>query len=346
MPRRARIALSAESFGFGPVSKVCAVGQRLREIADVEVIAYGEGLVAEFFEHEGYEVQAPAAMTGAFDGAVVGLSPSLARKWRQLGVPVFYIDSLAFMWDTAYYRAELPEGVVSLYFCQDVFGSAAAVRANAAWLPVVPVQAIVRATAGPIRRGAGVVFNLGGCKNPFGEDATAAYSDLVGPIIAAAPADSVVLCSRAAAPILKLDVRCLPQHDAVSAFVTASVVYSSPGLTSLLEFATLGVRPILLPPQNLSQLYILHQLLRQLPSNEHLARLTALYPVGRFDDEATGVAYVAARNRDLSASLAHLDLYAAARREPESHRVELDLCGGFDGADQCARAIAARVDPT
>jgi hypothetical protein len=346
MSQRLRVALSAEPFGFGPVSKVCSVAERLAATIDVELIAYGDGLVAEFFEHDGYDVQPLDRIASGYDGAIVAISPSLARTWLQNGTPVFYLDSLAFMWNASYYESELPKDSLTLYFCQDIFGSFENARRNASWLPVVPVQAIVRASAEAIPGGRGgnpTIFNLGGCKNPFSDDATIEYANLVRPIIAnyaSAHAKPSVLCSRSAAPILGVDVESLAHKSAVASFTASSCVYTSPGLTSLLEFSALGVRPIVLPPQNLSQFYILHHLCQLLPQSRHLRQLTDLYPAKTFANEAEGVAYVVAQNRELCETGDHLPLYMSAQHDPEQHRISLPICDGFDGATQCAREIA------
>ena len=340
---RSRIALSAESFGFGPVSKVCAVANELKRIGFTNIVAYAEDIAAEFFKLQGIEVRSLDCLYDGRDVAIVGLSPVIARRYKQCDIPVFYIDSLAFMWNSTYWETEIPNGTVTEYWCQNVFNSVPKVRAAAPWLPLVSVDPITRKFPSRIKQPAddSVIVNLGGFSNPFDSESSIVYARLIAPLIEtlAKQVRLRVLASQTTRGMMNFPTDVLKHESALTLFQSADAVFTSPGLTTLLELAQLDIDPIILPPQNLSQLNILRHLSDMTPNHGLLERIIALYPIQQFAHESEGVAFVREINASLVKTGAISSIYADVLDHPRDYFLTLGIADRFNGASQCARRL-------
>jgi hypothetical protein len=182
-----RVLIAAEAFGFGPSSKLCSIAHELRARWEVDFFTNEHLTAARFPE---FKALAPkhtsTAQLSEFDAALVCLSPTAAQLCLGQGLPVYYVDSLGFMWSKAFFATEFPESHrCRAYFCQDIFGAADTIFANAPQTKVKKVGAIVprfsiQTNSMPRLP---LVMQLGGLINPFNECAAREYLMLVGPIL-------------------------------------------------------------------------------------------------------------------------------------------------------------------
>jgi len=99
-----RIAVCAQSFGFGPVSKACAIAKALIEgCQGLELVCIADSISKEFMKREGVWQESRDVTIGddtvsnlnrqdfeGLDGAVVVLDPKMASFWVLCGIRVFF----------------------------------------------------------------------------------------------------------------------------------------------------------------------------------------------------------------------------------------------------------------
>ncbi|MFE9454113.1 hydroxymethylcytosylglucuronate/cytosylglucuronate synthase [Streptomyces sp. NPDC006739] len=282
--RPLRIIVSAVDFGWGSAGKLSSVLQALTSRAALEVIGVGTELGRPVLAGHGItewrrvdprrDVAGVATLVAetAVDLAVVVLDPVLATTLQVAGCPVVYIDSLPFLWTE---HDPLPVDV-ALYCAQRTLPlPPAADRAlarvkNLVWVaPIVPEAAqepVPRSAADPGADGGYTVVNLGGLHSPFTHAGDHSYQRLVLEAALNALADldathvvitgNVEPTSVPAPPArLTVETRSCPHAEFTQLLARAAGVLTSPGLTTILELAALGRNAVLLPPQNLSQVF-------------------------------------------------------------------------------------------
>ncbi|WAL98475.1 hypothetical protein [Streptomyces sp. Je 1-369] len=201
---------------------------------------------------------------GASPGAALVVNdPASADRIARSGTPVVYVDSLPYLWTV---DAEVPVAA-TVYCAQRSLArelpptSPLRGRADVRWVePIVPP---------PRRRtgGAGAVINVGGLHSHLVGGASDAYLravvvPLVGALrrggrrIAAVCGNLPPWVRTELAAVLPRGVHVGPlrAYEFEAALLRADALFTSPGSTTILQAASLGLPTVLLPPQNLSQI--------------------------------------------------------------------------------------------
>lgn len=351
-----RIGVSAEAFGFGPASKAAAIVAGLTEVMPIEPVPIASSIAHEFLAREGIGGEEPidvhtqagrrraASLAASLDLALVVMIPEAVPVLQSL-TPVVYVDSLGFLWPAGYFDDHPSLRQVAAYIAQDVFDAARQIRSY----DVCNVYAVGALT--PVRKwsvGArrGDLVHVGGLLNTFSASDGPRYLRLIIDLIAGlvSPGTEVLMSDavRAANPSVgRLQAATLSHVATQRAFAEAACVFTSPGLTSLLELASLGSPVVPLPPQNLSQAYIISEI-AALPEVPDLWRMLAeAYPVTRGIPEEAGVAEVRGRNARYAASTAFRTEYRrlagdAGRRR---HPVPKTIVSDYDGVSATVEII-------
>lgn len=350
-----RIAVCAQSFGFGPVSKACAIAKALLEgCQGLELVCIADSVSKEFMKREGLwkddrdftvgddEIDLlKREDLGRIDAAVVVLDPKLASFFHSW-VPTYFVDSLGFMWDDGFFQQFPLLRDIHIYFVQDVFGAHDRLAAKGVQ-NLYPVGAILDTRVTLPQDAPDLTFHLGGLFNIFDETPIRNYVEGIVPIIEklGVGLHSVVLTSRRALEsfeILRttnLPVRNLPHDQALGMFTQSGSVLTSPGLTTLLELMYLQVPVIPLPPQNMSQALIISNLVVHWSSAPEIwAFLVEHYPLTDEMGEEEGVRMVQSINEkllncsDFQESYVDLALKAIAQPYSLPSNLVLDLDGG------------------
>ena len=283
-PRRRlrRVAYVTTAFGFGPASKAAAIAEAMKEHdSETQLDFFGNGIDYEFAARSGVydrlyrlDVDDPVVVAhlvpllDAYDAAVVVINPLVAEAWPKGGPPLYYVDSLAWMWSTP------PAGLdkAARYFAQDFLLPRPRVDA---WgknirIQVVPPIISTSARTGRFSIDASVLLvNFAGCANPFTptEQYLPHATLQIEAILRARPENIkriVVASNKGLADLLKTEFRDEPRtefdHFEPSEFqyllATSSLIFTTPGLTTTLEAAQLRRELRLLLPLNYSQALI------------------------------------------------------------------------------------------
>lgn len=351
--RRSRptIIAVAEGFGFGPTSKLLAVVRALDALTSADWVFVSEGPGADLMELDGRSpIRASPGSATALPPAslaIVAGSPDWAQRLSST-MPVYFIDSLGFMWTEADEADLVPVRTgIRGYFAQNLFDSVD----NLARLgvgQVVAVSGIVeRSEPEPTADVPDVVLSLGGVVNPFTDASTQAYFDLASDVTQARidRGERVrVLFSPSAAA--RFDWRAGgevgPATTAETRFLLANSkrVAGSPGLTTLVEATRSEVGLVPLPAQNWSQAMICRQIAQ--------AGVPGLWPVleqayraipGSLGERA-GLAAVNAVNADLLRDRELRSLIIDAIDGPAAGLPAALLGAPFTGAQECAHLVA------
>lgn len=293
------------------------------------------------------------------EDAALGLvinDPRAADELAHGGLPVIYVDSLPYLWT-------LPEEVprsVAAYCAQRSpaslpAGSPLADRHDIIWVdPLAP-------RARGLRGGSGIVINVGGLHSHLTGDSTDAYVRLAVIPLARLLAGSAHPVAAVCGNLPDWSVRelraILPDESRIGPLAPAEferllrradTLITSPGSTTVLQAAALGLRISLLPPQNLSQILNVERYCA--PSVPRCdwpaevidrARVDALRPSG--EDAVLEYIYgrIAGAATDGVTDAVMTDCFAAAIDElaiggeaPEPVRAL-----GFNGASQVARVV-------
>lgn len=276
--RPSRIAFVATSFGFGPVSKAVAVANALRRtLPGVQCDLFGSGLDYSFAIdtdafHRTIRLDVDdASVLGKllphladYDAVVSVLNLALVETWPYGEVPLYLVDSLAWMWP------DLPSGAerVRRYFVQRYLVPDERIVAWERRAPLAGVGPIVEVggEGDDVRRERMLLVNLSGCANPF---APPAFFDRYARAIATSVLRHAGLRFErivfAAGTHLHESIRScaigrddvtvaqLPHDAFVRALRSAELFLTSPGITATLEAEALGVPTRFLLPQNYSQ---------------------------------------------------------------------------------------------
>src|SRR3990172_2288916 len=271
-----RIAVCAQSFGFGPVSKACAIAKALIEgCQGLELVCIADSISKEFMKREGVWQESRDVTIGddtvsnlnrqdfeGLDGAVVVLDPKMASFFHPW-VPTYFVDSLGFMWDKSFFQQFPCLQDIHIYFVQDVFGARDKLAAKGV-KNLYPVGAIIDTRVSVPTDAPDLIFHLGGLINIFDRKPIQAYVEGVIPIIEmlGKSQSSMILTSRNAFNefeiLRKTNIPvCNVSHDlAMGLFSRSNSVFTSPGLTTLLEMMSLRIPVVPLPPQNMSKALI------------------------------------------------------------------------------------------
>lgn len=272
-----RIGLYAIPFGFGPVSKSIAIARAISQVVDVEWYFIGNGISLEFMKREalrGRLIEAPSnpedmgdlsGIASQIDAAIVLMDNGWANALAE-HVPVYFADSLGFMWNKTDFDSYPHMNKMKAYYVQNIFGAYENMKEMgvANIRPVPPIIDTHYKVSDELTNRA--VLHMGGLMNPMNPDTTRFYIKGMRQIIDALHLeDPLLLMSETARlafsdDLAGLDARTLPHAQALGAIAKSSFTWSSPGLTTLLEMAKLGVRTAPLPPQNYSQALNIHNM--------------------------------------------------------------------------------------
>lgn len=275
MPPRTLVCC-ASSFGYGPVAKLLAIAQALRDrpvkprlVFVGTDIAYELAARANVFD----EVMFGAPETARVRQAVRsgdGLLSVMDRHYFPLAqdadIALFAVDSLFWL------RQPVPESIriARRAFVQDFDGVRQRLGQTAVRAEIV--GPIVRSLpSAPPRSDRRLVVNLGGGESPYGSlEHRPGYADLaVRAILTSELATrfdrQIVLISGQRLserlghtyPGCGIDFRSVSHDQALSLLGSATLVVTSPGLTTSLECFQLSTPTYFLPPQNSSQWWIL-----------------------------------------------------------------------------------------
>lgn len=250
-------------FGWGSLGKLRLI---LDQLAACPVALYGDApinaLAADLLGARHAFVNRPPESATV---ALVINDPAAADRIAGLGVPVIYVDSLPYLWAN---EGEVPGRRNVAYYCAQKFPtdrmpvSPQLLDRPIHWIdPIVPTP---RHRTG----GEGVVINLGGLHSHLAGDTVDAYLRLVLlPLVGelkAAGRDVSAVCGNLPADICGEVQSMLPAcrfvgrqtpYDFEALLRGADLLVSSPGSTTILQAISLRLPTLLLPPQNLSQIF-------------------------------------------------------------------------------------------
>jgi hydroxymethylcytosylglucuronate/cytosylglucuronate synthase len=200
------------------------------------------------------------------DVAVVINHPAAANKIGELDVPVIYVDSLPYLWMTA---DEIPNLSRVAYYCAQRYpqdrqpvGGPLQGRDEIIWIdPIVPV-------AKHRRGGQGVVVNMGGLHSHLVGDTIDAYLNVVLfpliKILQESERTVSAVCGNLPPTACQRVANMLPNCAFIGAqtpyeferiLKAADLLVTSPGSTTILQAMSIRLPTLLLPPQNLSQIF-------------------------------------------------------------------------------------------
>jgi len=277
---KVKLGLYAISFGFGPVSKAVAIARAVIKQIDVEWYLIGSGISLEFMKREGIKANIIDIsnyletelflkdLKNKIDGAIVVMDNDWANKLAP-HIPVFFADSLGFIWNKEDFKSFSNMGKIKKYYVQNLFGAydnllKIGFKNIKAISPIIDV--IYPESSNFARRN---VIHLGGLMNPLNPNTTKIYLNGIIQIIIKlkinAPLFLMSDAAKMAFPsLLKgCDIQSLTHKEAIAAVKYANSVWSSPGLTIMLEMAHMRVKTIPLPPQNYSQVLNIRNMVRE-----------------------------------------------------------------------------------
>ncbi|MFD0558170.1 hydroxymethylcytosylglucuronate/cytosylglucuronate synthase [Stackebrandtia endophytica] len=248
-------------FGWGSVGKLRLI---LDELSGVDVVLDRDSSVTEvatglLSDRHRLDHREPAEASVA----LVINDPSAADRLSHNGLPVIYVDSLPYLWAT---EDETP-GPVTVYCAQrwpgheSPRGGPLADRRDVEWInPIMP-------RARGRRGGNGAVVNVGGLHSHLVDSAADGYLRLaVLPMVDLLIARGhrvAAVCGNLPKWACRDLAELLPEGTAIgsqtpyefeSTLRGADLLVTSPGSTTILQAAGLGLPTMLLPPQNLSQI--------------------------------------------------------------------------------------------
>lgn len=275
-------AFLSTSFGFGPVSKAATIARELKEHAPhLEAHYFGAGIDYDYAaKSDSFErvfkvdVDERATLAGivprlaSYRAVFSVLNLDVLSLWRRGRVPLYLVDSLAWMWPDA------PDGLtnVEAYFVQDYMMPPERVRLWGEKWPLVLVGPIEEAGAAehvpPRERVNRLLVNFSGCSNPFAApELFEKYVSVLASAIMSEAGDYdgvVFCCNERLARHLQglfggaLGVRAghFTHEEFIGLLASSKFVLTAPGITTTLEVIASGADACFLLPQNYSQALI------------------------------------------------------------------------------------------
>lgn len=361
-----RIAVGAQAFGLGPVSKAASIARALTAAEPrVEAIFCAGSVCREYLigeslwraerdvDLEEVGLDRLAAALGPLDAAVVVLDPELTTSLGRCA-PCYFVDSLGFMWGRAFLDRYPAVRDAERYFVQDAF-DAADHLARLGVRNVHPVGGIIDSAMAPGDVAPHTIVHLGGLLNIFSAAPVRAYVDGILNLLdrLRLPDDTRILTSRSAQAAFeelsrsRYPVDSLPHATSLWMFSQARSVLTSPGLTTLLELTAQRIPFVPLPPQNMSQALIVYHVARFGTEAPEIWRfLASQYPIEPAIEEAEGVRLVQQRNADLLSDPGFADAYAhlAERTRTLRQPLPVSLVRDMNGAAAIRAAILSDVE--
>lgn len=271
------ILASAMNFGLGPVGKLSSIVNYINsKHNNINWYSCGDRFDLSIFENnifkdhcENKDEKSVYEYVNKYNikFAVVILDFELAEYLQKIGVIVYYVDSLPFMWTEA---DPIPLNV-NYYFAQKCVNMNE--RANRVLSKVknlIWVNPIIPCIENKIsNKKYDVVINLGGMDSPYGsgEDyiKIVLVNILKGLKLYYSMNSIVVTCGKNAQGTIKnilkltefenVEVETFKQNQFSSIVKNCKLFLTSPGMTTIYETCSYNKNTIMLPPQNLSQFY-------------------------------------------------------------------------------------------
>ena len=277
-------AFLSTSFGFGPVSKAVSIAQELRERSPhVRLHFFGAGIDCDFaVRNDTFDevIKADVDSTDVLAGLVRHLSHydsvfsvlnfEIVNLWSDKDCPLYLVDSLAWMW------ASPPRCLANVqrYYIQDYLVDDKRKRewSRIPCVKVIPPIELASShvhvdTESGTRR---LVVNLSGCANPFVDENmwrlyAGVLTDLVIDVFPEMYDEVQICCKKSLVDFLRTraagahgDVRVdyLPHDAFMECMASASMLLTTPGITTTLEALSLGTPIAYLLPHNYSQALI------------------------------------------------------------------------------------------
>ena len=272
-------AFVTTSFGFGPISKAVSIALELKaEAPEVETHYFGAGISYDYAQKSGafdlrteVDVDRRESLAALLPqltnyAAVVSvLNLDILSLWRRDLPPLYFVDSLAWMWPTP------PAGIenAAAYFVQDYLLPEERVKDWTAACPLVLVAPIASVSSGLEVRAEKqnrLLVNFSGCANPFAPpELYEKYALVLASAIleeAGQRYERIVFCgNEKLADYLRRNLGAAPfvqfahfaHEDFLRLLVSSALVLSVPGITSTVEALASETPLAFLLPQNDSQ---------------------------------------------------------------------------------------------
>jgi len=259
-----KVIVSAINFGLGPSGKLSSIIER--SISNrYDWYACGDKLDMSMFENNPFKDVCWSREYAEIIGfvkkyqlkvAIVVLDPQMAITLTQIGVKVIYIDSLPFMWS----ELDVIPTNVACYCAQKYPGykknQVLSTIENFTWINPITTNIYRERDS---RKGDYVVMNFGGLHSPYGdgreyfEIMMSAFLPLIKNKIYLTGGHQVVNLAKSMFP--EIECRTYPHRQFLRLVYNANLFITSPGLTTLYETCSMNRETIIMPPQNLSQIY-------------------------------------------------------------------------------------------
>lgn len=257
---RGLVHVSVVDFGQGSVGKFHHIAQHLKDVGftlDAGLPADIRAMLRKSSERDSSHRTAAEPQV-----ALVINDPEAANRQRRRGRKVVYVDSLPYLWTL---EAETPVHVDA--YCAQKFPGRLPPDSPLLGRDIIWVDSIVPSHGAVHHGGGGVVISIGGLRGPLMTEAVqdTYIGSVVLPVLTAIRERGVLvndLCGavprrwhdrlRAVEPGLR--IRNLPVDEFHEVLAQADLLLTSPGSTTMLEAASMGVPTALLPPQNISQM--------------------------------------------------------------------------------------------
>lgn len=274
-----KVVVATTNFGLGPVGKLSSIVNAGKN--RFEWYACGQEFDMNIFDKDVFkdkcwsmekqEIQ-NFVKKNNIDIALVVLKNKMARLLKEIGLKVVYVDSLPFMWT----KEDSKHGKVPMdmdAYCaqrtleldkksKEIFKNVK----NLHWVaPIVPYDEYIENEYKTGKEEEYILVNLGGLHSPVGngeEYINAVVKPLIR-ILYNIGECIYITCSTEAQNNIKemfkndknVFVMTLKQKEFLKKVKNASMFFTSPGLTTIVETQILMKKTIILPPQNLSQFY-------------------------------------------------------------------------------------------
>lgn len=354
-----KLGVAAQSFGFGPASKAAIIVRELIRYSNIiEPIILANGIAHEFFKREklnsipqicpSTNSKELTELCNHLSASVVALDPNWVNFLNDK-CPVFFIDSLGFIWGEDFFDKNPSLLKVEKYFVQDIFG--AYERLKKIGVPnLVPVGGIIKPKIENLskeKNQPSMVIHLGGLLNTVTDSSPKIYISFISNILRKIESKiSIILASKTASNALEWKFGIIPNAlthaQTLKRFQAATCVLTSPGLTALLELAAIQVPVIPLPPQNMSQAIIIANISRfWLTAPKIWKLLSAEYGDLTGFPEEEGIFRVNEINKKLLKSTSFLSAYQQALCEnlAEPSLIPINIVQDFNGVKVCSKHI-------
>ena len=269
-----RVLVSAINFGLGPSGKLCSIIRDAIARDDCfEWYACGDELDITIYKRNPFVescwskdpiVLSQFVRKNSITDAIVILDPEIALLLISIGVRVIYVDSIPFIWskadviphDAMFYCAQKYPGYLQAKVLEGV--------KNLIWINPITINGLNAESettkAGSKRDKEGyVVINFGGLHSPYG-DSREYYEIIMNALL---PIISEKIYITGGGDVIKLTHELFPKvhsktyihEDFLNLVSGAKLFITSPGLTTLYETCDMDINTIILPPQNLSQVF-------------------------------------------------------------------------------------------